>query len=76
MGRASGNESTAFLVGAVADPTKRGFFKVTVGRATVPANRMSITGCGLARDHTPGPGLKRSLVVAIGWNILSRNLSK
>jgi hypothetical protein len=26
----------------------------------------SISGCGLARDHTPRPGLKQSLVAAIG----------
>jgi transketolase len=26
----------------------------------------SISGCGLARDHTPCPGLKQSLVAAIG----------
>ena len=26
----------------------------------------SISGCGLARDHTPRPGLKQSLVAARG----------
>jgi hypothetical protein len=66
MGRAAGNESTAFLVGAVADPTKRGLFEVTVGRATVPADRMSICGCGLPRTHTPRSGHIQSLISALG----------
>ncbi len=55
-----------FLVGTVADPTKQNVLKVVVGRATpsislgtvrlsngVPACNKSISGCGLARDHTP-----------------------
>ena len=29
---------TAFLVGAVADPTKQVVFKIAVGRATAPAS--------------------------------------
>jgi hypothetical protein len=39
-------------------------FKVTVGRATVPANTESISGCGLARDHTPQSGLSHCFVAA------------
>ena len=68
-----------FSVGTVADPTKQNVLKVIVGRATpsislravrlsngVPACSESISGCGLARDHTPRPGLKPSLVAAGG----------
>ena len=54
------------MVGTVADPTKSPVFKVHVGRATVPAKKRSISGCGLARDYTPCPGLKQSLVAAKG----------
>ena len=72
MGRAEGNESTVFLVGAVADPTKRFVLKVAVGRATVPAKRMAISGCGLARDQTPRPGLREPLVASGGmhWGLV------
>jgi hypothetical protein len=37
-GEVKGNNRAVFLVGAVADPTRHSVFKVTVGRATVPAN--------------------------------------
>jgi len=59
------------LVGTAADPAKRSFFKVAVGRATpsislravrlsngVPANGRSISGCGSKETTPPGRGSK------------------
>jgi len=53
------SDRAIFLVGTVADPTKPYVFKVAVGRATVPARTRLISGCGLARDHTPVLGSNR-----------------
>jgi hypothetical protein len=47
-------------------PYEKLVLKVTVGRATVPANTAAISGCGLARDHTPRPGLKKTIFAAKG----------
>ncbi len=62
------NAIPIFLVGTVADPTKQNVLKLVVGRATVPACNKSISGCGVARDHTPRSGLKQSLVEAVGFH--------
>lgn len=40
-------------VGTAADPTSTFVSKIAVGRATVPARIGAISGCELARDHTP-----------------------
>jgi hypothetical protein len=61
---------TTFLVGAVADPTKHSVLKGSVGRAAVPASTGSISGCELARDHTPRLGLKQTLVAVKGLYIV------
>jgi hypothetical protein len=44
--------STHLAVGAVADPTKSHVLKVSVGRATAPANLENISGFG-SKETTP-----------------------